>query len=287
MIQTLKTYVTADKVFHFTHFYADGLTMSNEFWVLYDPRNKTQTEQLSTEQAQFSLMKMKTKEINNFLIFKSDWDKWQKLRDFLTSDSSPFMSTFFGKSSSAEEVDAPSSLAMKPVDKETEKKIQASFSNVTLEEVDISKMSSNTHQQQFDGDQLDTESDVKSTVSFKGLDSKTAFGKSKSEQDKYKIELLLIHPKGTMFRTIARDISLSGTFAEKIVPDEFHHTVFDLVIINNFIPDAQYKRLNLKAKVQITDSAVYLQYNGVTDPQKQSLRSILEYYVRSLKKISA
>ncbi|MBY0554996.1 hypothetical protein K2P97_10745 [bacterium] len=260
--------------------------MSNDFWILYDPRNKTQTEQLSTEQAQFSLMKMKTKEINNFLIFKSNWDKWQKLRDFLTSDNSPFMSTFFGKSSSSEEVDTPSSLAMKPVDKETEKKIQASFSNVTLEEVDISKMSSGG-QQQFDGDQLNTESDVKSTVSFKGLDSKTAFSKSNSPEDKFKIELLLIHPKGAMFRTIARDISLSGTFADKIVPDEFHHTVFDLVIINNFIPDAQYKRLNLKAKVQITDSAVYLQYSGMTEPQKQNLRSILEYYVRSLKKLSA
>lgn len=286
MIQTLKKYATTDKVFHFTYFYADGLSMSNEYWVLYDPKNKTQTEQLSTEQAQFSLMKMKTKEINNFLIFKSDWEKWQKLRDFLTSENSPFMSTFFGKSNAVEEPDAPSSIPMKPVDQETEKKIQASFSNVTLEEVDLSKMST-SDQSQFDGDQLSAESDVKSTISFKGLDSKTAFGKSNSQEDKYKIELLLIHPKGTMFRTIARDISLSGTFGDKIVPDEFHHTVFDLVVINNFIPDAQYKRLNLKAKVQITDAAVYLQFNGMSDLQKQSLRSILEYYVRSQKKLSS
>ncbi|MEQ1723647.1 MAG: hypothetical protein ABL930_10760 [Pseudobdellovibrio sp.] len=262
--------------------------MSTEYWILYDPRNKTQTDKLTTETAQFTLLKMKTKEINNFLIWKTDWEKWQKLRDFLTSDNSPFMSTFFGKSNATEEENesTPSSISMKPVDKEIEKKIQASFSNVSLEEVDLNKVAS-TGIAQFDADQISADDKSKSNISFKGLDKKTAFAKSNLAEDKYKIELLLIHPKGSMFRTLAKDISLSGTFVEKIVPDEFHHTTFDLIVINNFIPDAQYKRLSLKAQVKITDSSIYLEYVSQSDDKKENLRAVLEYYIRSSKKIDS
>jgi hypothetical protein len=260
--------------------------MNTDYWILYDPRNKTQTEKLTTEAAQFSLLKMKTKEINNFLIWRTDWEKWQKLLDFLTSDSSPFMSTFFGKSNTAEEDDSePSKISMKPVDKDIEKKIQASFSNVSLEEVDVSKMKAIS--QQFDGDQLSADESIKSDLSFKGLNKKTAFAKSNSQEDKYKIELLLIHPKGSMFRTIAKDISLSGTFAEKIVPEEFHQSTFDLIIINNFIPDTQYKRLSLKTNVKILASSIFLEFAPMIDAQKENLRAILEYYIRSSKKISS
>jgi hypothetical protein len=237
--------------------------MSNEYWILYDPSNKTQTDKLTTEDAQLTLLNMKTKEINNFLIWKTDWEKWQKLRDFLTSDNSPFMSTFFGKENATEdESESTASIKMKPVDKEIIKNIQASFSNVCLEEVDLSQVASSGHAQ-FNADQ-----------------------KANTKENKYKIELLLIHPKGSMFRTIAKDISLSGTFAEKIIPDEFHQTTFDLVVINNFIADAHYKRLSLKAQVKITNSSIYLEYASLSDDKKENLRAVLDYYIRSSKKIS-
>jgi hypothetical protein len=260
--------------------------MSNEYWILYDPSNKMQTEKLTTEDAQLTLLKMKTKEINNFLIWKTDWEKWQKLRDFLTSDISPFMSTFFGKANATEEEsESTASIKMKPVDKEIIKKIKASFSNVSLEELDLSQVTSSS-QAQFNADQISAEDKCKSDISFKSLNKKTAFAKTNTKEDQYKIELLLIHPKATMFRTIAKDISLSGTFAEKIIPEEFHQTAFDLVIINNFIADAQHNRLSLKAQIKITDSSIYLEYVSLSEEKKENLRALLDYYIRSSKKIS-
>ncbi len=261
--------------------------MSNESWVLYDPNQNAQTDKLSTEQAQFSLMKMKTKEINNFLIWRSDWQKWKKLKEFLTSDQSPFMSTFLQKAPTRDSEDnsSTSTIKMKPVDKETEKIIKASFSSVQLEEVKLSELTGVGHSQ-FDGDALSTENtNVNADLNFKNLD-KNPFSKS-NKDDKYKLELLLIHPKGSMFRTIAKDISLSGTFCERIVPDEFHHSSFDLVVINNFISDSRHNRLTLKAKVLITDSSIYLEYISPTAQQKETLRAILDYYIRSTQKINS
>lgn len=259
--------------------------MSSEFWVLYDPQQKAQTDKLSTEDAQFSLMKMKTKELDNFLIWRHDWPKWKKLKEFLASDDSPFMSTFIGgKSNGPQDDSAPSSIKMKPVDTETEKKIQASFSNVQLKEVELGQA---VMAQQFDADQLEKAVDSKqqpSSVDFKSIGKGNAFSKSNKE-DRYKIELLLVHPKGNMFRSTARDISLSGTFSERIIPDEFHHSPFDLIIINNIVTENQYKRLTVKARVVITDSSIYLEYVTPSDEQKRNLHGMLDQYIQALKQL--
>ena len=227
-------------------------------------------------------MKMKTKEINNFLIWRNDWPKWKKLKEFLTSDDSPFMSTFMGGGSPDENSSGPSSIKMKPADPETQNKIQASFSNVQLEEVKLNHVFTG---QQFDADQID-ESVAKSGLDFKGLDKQNAFSRT-NKDDKFKIELLLVHPKGAMFRSIAQNISLSGTFSERIVPDEFHHAPFDLIIINNLMTDAKHKRLTLKARVLITDASIYLEYVSPSDEQKAALREILAQYVQVQKNMLA
>lgn len=261
--------------------------MSNEFWVLYNPSQKTQTDKFTSEQIQFSLMKMKTKDINIFLIWRSDWQKWKKLNEFLASDESPFMNTFINSNSLLDNADSnqPLAIKMKPVEKETAALITASFSNVQLEEVRLKDVN-NTSEQQFDGDNLTSDAvNVNSNLNFKSLDKFNAFAKNNKEH-KFKLELLLIHPNGTMFRTIAKDISLSGVFGERIIPDDFHHTVFDLVIINNFITDDRYNRLTLKTKAVVTGASIYLEYVKATELQKESLRAILEYYVRASKKIN-
>lgn len=271
-------------MFHFIPAHSDLNAMSNEFWVLYDPQQKAQSDKMSTEDAQFSLMKMKTKELDNFLIWRNDWDKWKKLKEFLNSDDSPFMSTFIGgKSSGPQDDSAPSTIKMKPVDSETEKKIQASFSNVQLGEV---KLAQAVTSPQFDAEQLEQSSSATSpsSIDFKSIGKTNAFGKT-NKDDRYKIELLLVHTKGNMFRSTARDISLSGTFSERIVPDEYHHAPFDLIIINNIVSDNRFKRMTLKARVVITDSSIYLEYVSPTDEQKQNLHGMLEQYVHALKQL--
>lgn len=262
--------------------------MDNDFWVLCDPQTKTQTEKLSTEEAQFSLLKMKTKDIDKFLIWKNSWPKWKKLKDFLSTDESPFMSIPPSPHSEAGagESNTVNLLKMKPLDQNTEKNIQASFSQVQLEEINLFTQSG-AGKPQFDGDQLtDTDLSSKSELSFKNITSKTSADKS---ADKYKIELLLINPtKETLFRAKAENISLSGTNCDKLLPTEFYEAAsFDLVIINNFIPDPQYSKLTVKAKAVVRDTLVYLEYINLDNQQKESLRAMLDYYVRSSKKIQS
>lgn len=259
--------------------------MSTFFWVLYDPNKKTQTEKLSQEEAQLTLMKMRTREVNHFLIWRSDWPKWKRLKEFIDLDSSPFMSTFMDIDKEKQNSQQQSSLKMKPVDAETESVIKASFSDVKLEEVKLSNVVS-AGEQFFDSDQLaNKKSGVSAGLNFKGLNKTNMLSNKGSEEDKYKIELLLINPREIMFRTFAKDISLSGTFCERIIPDDFHHSDFDLVIINKFIADNQFNRVTLKAKLIITGNSLYIEYLPMAQAQKEALRAMLEYYVRSQKKV--
>jgi hypothetical protein len=220
------------------------------------------------------------------LIWRNQWPKWQKLKDFLTSDESPFMSTMMNTKEDNSDRATQPSLKMKPVDKEYEERIQASFSSVQLEEKSRKELFS-AGQSQFDPESMNPDEVVaKPNFNFKGLDKSNAFSKN-NKDDQNKLELLLIHPKGKMFRSFAKDISLSGTFSERIIPDEFHHGLIDVVIINNFITDKEYNRLTLKSRILITDSSIYIEFVNTTETQKNSLRSMLDYYLRALKKITA
>lgn len=264
--------------------------MSINYWALYDPDKKTQTDKLSQEQAQFTLMKIKTKEVNSFLIWRSDWKKWKKLKEFIDSDESPFMSTFLNSDMEKEnsQLNHSSIIKMKPVDPATADVIRASFSGVQLEEVKLSNIFS-TGEQFFDGDQISSkENKISAGLNFKGLNKTNALSKNTgSANDKYKLELLLINPKEIMFRTFAKDISLSGTFCERIVPDDFHRSDFDLIVINKFITDNQFNRLTLKSKLVLTGNSIYIEFLPMTAAQKESLRAILEYYIRAQKKVNS
>lgn len=267
----------------------------NHLWVLYDPTKETQSDKLTTEEAQFILLRLKTKLINDFLIWREDWPKWKKLNAFLESPDSPFMSMISTgvADSSTDKKNEKLPINMTPANAETVEKVRASFefSDVQIKEIGMNEVFGHTNNQQFDGDQFSAENSAtdantaKANLDFKSLNKNTAFGKRASD-DKYKIELLLIHPKGGMFRTSAQDISLTGTFCEKIIPAEFHTGTFDVIIINNFISDDDYKRLTLKGSIVVTDARTYIKYVNPTDEQKNKLRAGLDYYVRSLKKLS-
>lgn len=244
----------------------------NNSWILYDPTKETKTETLSTEEAQYIILRLKTKAVENYLIKRDDWEQWKKLTIFLESPESPFMNTI--------PLGAPDEdPKVKPVLKD--------FSSVKLADVDI-KDAFGKHAQQFDGDEFSADAAGQKTevnISFKNLNKTTAFSPKRTIDDAYKIELLLIHQNGEMVRTVAQDISLTGTFCEKILPGSFHNCIFDVVIINNVINDQDYKRLTLKGKVVVTDTRIYIQYVNITDEQKNTLRAGLDYYLRAVKKL--
>lgn len=273
----------------------------SHLWVLYDPIKETQSDKLTTEETQFVILRLKTKLLNDYLIWREDWPKWKKLNSYLASDDSPFMNlvptgVVDDADKAKDKIPAKSSepVKMSPADSDTISRVRASFdiSEVKIKEVSITEAFGKT-KNQFDGDQFSTDQgfdNIESppstiNIDFKGLNKVTAFSK-KIASNNYKIELLLIHPKGHMFRTTAQDISLTGTFSEKIIPSEFHNSTFDLVVINNLISDDEYKRVNLKGSIVVTDSRTYIQYVSTTDEQKSLLRAGLDYYLRAMKKLA-
>lgn len=267
----------------------------SHLWVLYDPSRETQSDKLTTEEAQFVLLRLKTKFINNFLIWRDDWANWKKLNIFLESPDSPFMNIFSVPPDTAVVKETVTNFSMNPANQETIEKVKSSpqYSGVQIKEIPMKEVFGSTGQQ-FDGDRFanDNEHDLFENATtvvgfdFKSLNKKNAFSQRNSD-DRYKIELLLIHSTGRLFRTSAKDISLTGTFSDRIIPSEFHHGVFSVVIINNVISDHEYKRLSLKGQIVVTDARTFIQFVHITEAQKNSLRAGLDYYLRSLTKLKA
>ncbi len=266
-----------------------------QLWVLYDPTKETQSSKLTTEETQFAILRLKTKYVNQYLIWREDWAKWKKLNAFLESQESPFMNMPQAFSNDTEvNKSSDQAVKMSPAHPDIIQKVKTSFefSSVNTGEMNL-RDAIGKKEQAFDGDEFaestKTQSQNKTDLSlqfdFKSLNKSNAFGK-RTLEDQFKIELLFIHSNGQMFRTPAQGISLSGTFTEKVVPGEYHNGVFDLVVINNMINDNQYNRVNLKASVLLTDSRIYIQFINTTEEQKKSLRSSLDYYVRAQKKIT-
>ena len=248
--------------------------MSNG-WILYDPAKETKTEMLTTEEAQYIILRLKTKAIEDYLIMRDDWAGWKKLNIFLESPESPFMNTL------------PLASENENIKSDKNKAANIGFSTVHLEDVSLKDAFGN-HKQQFDGDEFSENISSGATevnINFKSLNKVTAFSTKRATEDAYKIELLLIHSNGEMVRTVAQDISLTGTFCEKIIPASFHNGTFDVIIINNVINDDDFKRLTLKGKVVVSDSRTYIQYVNISDDQKKSLRAGLDYYLRAVKKL--
>lgn len=246
-------------------------------WVLFDPGKESQSEHLSTEEAQFVLQRLKPRHISTFLIWRTDWAKWKKLSEFLVTADSPFTDNSNLIFDDGHKAEKTKSLVMSPVEPAVAFKIQSSLSKINTNIVELKDLVGKSHRQ-FDGDELDTEvTNAGAHLNFSSLTKSTAFSKRNFE-DKYKIELLLVHPKGHIFRTTAKDISLDGAYNERILPSEFHHTEFDLVIINNLVRDDEHKRLTFKAKVVMNDGLTLLEYIRPTKDQLRLLRESLKEY---------
>ena len=254
----------------------------NEFWTLYDPVKETQSEKLTTEEAQFVILRLKTKSIGEYLIMRNDWGQWQKLKAFLESPDSPFMSILPLTGNKPVEHPKAAKNHNQTID----------FSNVKVEEVNIKDVFG-SYGKEFNADHLKKKKNSPPTpvepsnLDFKNFSKLTTVSSKRSNDSDFKIEMLLIHPKGEMFRGETSDISLTGTFCEKIIPNGFHQGTFDVMIINNLIHDDDFKRLTLKGELMVTDSRPYVKFVNLSDDQKNILRAGLDYYVRSIKKLQA
>ena len=248
-------------------------------WILFDPSRETQSEKLTTEQAQFAIERLKEKYLNRYLIWNTAWIKWKQLNEFLRSENSPFTSNYNSLSDNDVnlEYEKTKTLMMKTVEPREALKIHSTVSEVSTNIVEVKDLVFK-NKKQFDGDDIvDKGSNTLLNLNFSSLTTSNAFRKRNTE-DKYKIELLLIHPRGHTFRTTAKDISLSGTYNERIVPLDFHDGIFELIIINNLIISGSSRQISMTSRILSHDGVPYIQYVRPNVYQLNLLKKILSEY---------
>ena len=245
-------------------------------WVLFDPEKNQKSEIMSTEDMQFSLLKLKTKHIERFLIWSNADENWRNLRVFLDSDQSPFMKTFLligqNRKKHQEESDEHT-VKMSAVTEADKESILNSYSTVDLDETYVPAPTASVGQKQFDGDTISLHSE-QIKIDFKSL--------QKNDKNNFKIEALLSTKKGHLFKTSFCNISLNQAESEKLVPVDFLNTEFDVLIINNFIPDPQLSRVKVKGTIKQSDAAQMVVFGFERPETKQTLKSLLSYYLKKL-----
>ena len=198
--------------------------IERKMWTLFDPNRETISDELSMEEAQLAIESLKSRYLNRYLIWNSEWAKWKLLNEFLRSPECPFSDYSNNLNFSRDinfEVEKIGKPAMKLVEPRKALRIQSTVSEMNTNIVELKNLVFKS-KRQFDGDDLVMENLNSSLdLNFSSLSISSSFRKM-NLTDKYKIQLLLIHNQGQTFRTAAKDISISGTYAERIVPQEFH-----------------------------------------------------------------
>lgn len=259
------------------------------YWIFYDTIIKAQSNPVSTESAQNAIMKMRPEDMERFLVWTAGWQSWLPLKSYLESDQKNFVSTItVGKNLHNKEV-------AKEVVKEITESTQTSFSSrtstkfskINLQEETISRILRLEHnsEERFTGDDL-TFSNIKkpkldfSTIAQKPMDNRAV-------RHDLKIEILIINSKGKNFRSRSQNISLSGALLQDSIPFDFYEYPFDAIVINTHSPDPHNSRVKMKAKTVGDGRTQRLQFIDTTAQQKNSLQSLLEFYLKqreSLKK---
>lgn len=254
-------------------------------WSFYDPESKMKTEVMSLDAAQMTILKMRTKDVNRFLAWCSEWTNWRKLSEYIAEENSEFAGlTVMMKMAPAVEDDAliNKNLKLQTVDEKTQKEIESSYSAVQLKEQKLSEVFQNTGEQ-FDGDSFDSQKVKKTQLNFSSL-TKNPVGQNPSAAKTFKLELVMMSKKGTMFKALAHNVSLTGTFCEKIVPFDFQDTEFDLMVVNNLSADPKLQKVRIKAVITITNGSQYIEFKFKKEDEKSLLKNSLTLYVQELEK---
>ncbi len=256
---------------------------SSNLWIFYDSFSKTQSNSISTDEAQMAIFKMKIKDWPRFFIWTQGWANWQSLDLFLKSDQKIFITRFASAQKNLSEQDtvkqtvARNVLEMKKVTEDTHKEITKSFSGVVIAE-ELADTEPILGKSSFDGEELSWSKTEKPEINFKKLADKMSFSKRDSRHE-VKIEILLISPKGKTFRSNSSNISLSGSLLEDNIPFDYYGIPFDVVIVNRAAQTNVNARVTLKAKTVGEGLTQRLSFQDMTATQKKSLHGLLQDYL--------
>lgn len=281
-------------------------------WVFYDSIAKIQSNPLTTNEAQSTILKIRPQSVDRFFIWTQGWQNWQPLRTYLESDQKNFVSTFTVSRSNEETMRAvareilenthtntlthtmtQTSIPGSKEDTNTQTKTGTKsklYSSIHLAEETISRYmridnepDSSFYKAHFDGDELTLTGIQKPNLDFSKILSKTM--DNRSPRHELKIEVLLISQRGKTFRSRSKNISLSGILLEDTMPFEFYDNIFDLVVISNLTKDPRKARVKLQGKAIVPSGnrSQRIQYEAATEEQKTNLQALLEDYVDAAK----
>ena len=259
-------------------------------WILYDSSYKTQSNAISTEEAQFAILKMSEIDTIRFFIWTTGWEKWQPLKGYLESNQEHFISSLVPEKNPSQntlKAKIRDVIEMKPADKEVEEEITKSFSlsvsitksfsAISLEEKDI-VFNDDQSVHEFDAEDLDVDNVKKPKLNFKDLNKKSL--KNRPNRHELKIEILLISTKGKTFRSRSKNISMSGSLLEDNIPFDYCGRIFDIVVINKQPCPPQFQRVSLKAVTVGEGLTRRIHYVNMLKKEKQDLQNLLENYIR-------
>jgi hypothetical protein len=274
------------------------------YWVFYDSIAKIQSNALTKDEAQSTILKIRPQNIERFYIWTQGWQNWQSLKTYLESDQKNFVSTFTVSRSNEETLKATAkeihehtmsantlSIAVEDTDTGTFSNTK-SYSHILLAEETISRFikaeqAKEIYGHKFDADQLKDSIENSSTHKMK-LDFSRLVNKNmdnRAARHEFKIEVLLISKRGKTFRSRSVNISLSGALLEDTMPFEFYEGPFDIVIISNLLNESKRSRVKMQGEaVTVTGArSQRLKYVNPTDHQKDCLTELLSDYEKATK----
>lgn len=256
-------------------------------WVFFDKLSKLQSKIMNLEEAQFAILKMRSKDWERFYIWSTGWENWQILKVYLNSDQKNFMTTF--TATEMDEVTLKTTvrdvLELKPASEKTKKEITKSFSSIKLDEETATEFKAKKFEKNYTGDEITWSKVKKPDVDFSKINAKNKYDE-RSPRHELKIEVLLIDKKGRTFRSSSKNISLSGALLEKNVPVDYSQSEFDAVIVNKYAKDQKLARVTVKAIVSGDGLTSRIKFQNLSDQQKNSLRTLLTEYLRQQKSYS-
>jgi len=283
---------------------------SKQNWIFYESISKTQSNPVSTQDAQLAILKMSEKDTERYFIWTTGWESWQPLKAYLSSNQKIFFSSL--KAAIANNVPEETITAyktvkrserevleMKPADHDiaeeiTKSNFNASFnssitktsrySRISLKEEAIDQSEENANfASKFDADELDIDANQKPKINFSSLKDKSL--KHRSDRHELKIEVLLITSAGKTFRSRSQNISLSGSLLEDNIPFDYTERMFDVVVIDSQQVDPKLQRVSLKAKTIGKGVTRRIHFLNATLTTKNALQNLLENYLQeALKK---
>ena len=259
---------------------------NNQKWIFYDSFSKTQSNPISLEEAQMALFKMSPRDWTRFYIWTEGWDNWQPLELFLKSDQRYFVTQFAANAydDTVKFQTVRDVLEMTSADEATQKEVTKSFSGVAIKD-EPSDQEPAFGKSAFDGDELTWDHTKKSDLDFTKLQNKSKYDR-RSERMNLKIEILLVSPKGNIFRSASQNISLTGSRLDDNIPFDYYGIVFDIIVLNNISTNKANSRVSLKAVTVgdgLTQRLSYFEMNAV---QKKSLQGLLQDYLDHQSKLN-